>query len=467
MSRDEGYLKSWKKYQSLCQIPQNFFLFGYSKNQLHLLVSFFVRFVSPVSFFFVQIVQNIVKVSGSEGLISESGCHILKWELPFYQGGLLPAMDQLRLQSQELMANQSDDGSWGFQPSSEKIQTLGRAGQSVLGTEAVNAYKLLKYARIANDQSSLSAGLNALAFMEQFNIPRGAQSRECPIHHPDILAAAYAVGAGVEAYLITQEEAFLEQASYWAKSGLPFLYFWYLPDRPAMQFASIPVFGTSFHTRPWFGVPVQWCGLVYAYFLQHLAPHTDPFWQQVAEGILVSAMRQQWTEGELKGTYPDFLDNFCLDRKGPYLNPENILVNMFALRNLDPDISTGVAHYQSHRVHVSSGARVEDVSTDSSFGIGFRLRYVQFETSYTVVAGLNKCPESLRIVNGEEVQPVENLDELSPTQSGWLYRPVDGLVFIRYYHPASIADLELVMESTNSSGTLSSLINSDGKPEEE
>jgi len=415
----------------------------------------------------LQIVQNIVKVSGSEGLISESGCHLLKWELPFYQGGLLPAMDQLRLHNQELMENQSDDGGWGFQPDSEKIQELGRAGQSVLGTEAVNAYKLLKYARIANDQSSLSAGLNALAFMEQFNIPRGAQSRECPIHHPDILAAAYAVGAGVEAYLITQEEAFLEQASYWAKSGLPFLYFWYLPDRPAMQFASIPVLGTSFNTRPWYGVPVQWCGLVYAYFLQHLAPHTDPFWQQVAEGILVSAMRQQWTEGELKGTYPDFLDNFCLDRKGPYLNPENILVNMFALRDLDPDISTGVAHYQSHRVHVSSGARVEGVSTDSSLGIGFRLRYVQFETSYTVVAGLNKCPEGLRIVNGEEVQPVENLDELSPTQSGWLYRPVDGLVFIRYYHPASIADLELVMESTNSSVTFSSLINSDGKPEEE
>ena len=415
----------------------------------------------------LQIVQNIVKVSGSEGLISESGCHILKWELPFYQGGLLPAMDQLRLQSQELMANQSDDGSWGFQPSSEKIQTLGRAGQSVLGTEAVNAYKLLKYARIANDQVSLSAGLNALAFMEQFKIPRGAQSWECPIHHPDILAAAYAVGAGVEAYLITQEEAFLEQASYWAKSGLPFLYFWYLPDRPAMQFASIPVFGTSFHTRPWFGVPVQWCGLVYAYFLQHLAAHTDPFWQQVAEGILVSAMRQQWTEGELKGTYPDFLDNFCLDRKGPHLNPENILVNMFALRNLDPDISTGVAHYQSNRVHVSSGARVEDISTDSNIGVCFRLRYVQFETSYTVVAGLKKCPERLRIVNGKDIQPVGNLDELSPTQSGWLYRPEDELVFIRYYHPASMADLELVMESTNSLGTSSSSINSDGKSEEE
>ena len=415
----------------------------------------------------LQIVQNIVKVSGSEGLISESGCHILKWELPFYQGGLLPAMDQLRLQSQELMANQSDDGSWGFQPSSEKIQTLGRAGQSVLGTEAVNAYKLLKYARIANDQVSLSAGLNALAFMEQFKIPRGAQSWECPIHHPDILAAAYAVGAGVEAYLITQEEAFLEQASYWAKSGLPFLYFWYLPDRPAMQFASIPVFGTSFHTRPWFGVPVQWCGLVYAYFLQHLAPHTDPFWQQVAEGILVSAMRQQWTEGELKGTYPDFLDNFCLDRKGPHLNPENILVNMFALRNLDPDISTGVAHYQSNRVHVSSGARVEDISTDSNIGVNFRLRYVQFETSYTVVAGLKRCPERLRIVDEKDIQPVENLDELSPTQSGWLYRPEDELVFIRYYHPASMADLELVMESTNSLGTSSSSINSDGKSEEE
>ena len=97
--------------------------------------------------------------------------------------------------------------------------------------------------------------------MKRFNIPRGAQTWECPLYEPDILAAAFAVGAYVEAYEITKDDHHLGRAEYWAKTGLPFLYHWNLTDRPGMRFASIPVFGTTFHTHSWFGVPVQWCGL--------------------------------------------------------------------------------------------------------------------------------------------------------------------------------------------------------------
>ena len=391
----------------------------------------------------LEIAKNTIEADGNHGLVSEAGCHILKWELPFYYGRLMSSIDQLKAQIQDLMGHQSEDGGWGFHPTTDRAQTLGQEGENVVGTEALNAYKLLKYARITNDQQALDAGLNALAFMEQFIVPRGAQGWESPIQEPDILSAAYAVGASVEAYLITQEEAFLEQASYWAKTGLPFLYFWYLPDRPAMQFASIPVFGTTFHSHSWFGVPVQWCGLVYAYFLQHLAPHTDFFWQQIAEGILVSAMRQQWTEGELKGTYPDGFYNYCSDRRGPHLNPENILVNMFALRDLDPDISTGVIHCRNLRLHVSSGARVEEISTTENGGVHFRLRYVQFETSYSLIAGLPSPPHSLHVRDGEPIPAVTDLDMLDSGQSGWIYRQADHLLFVRCYHSVGTVDFEL------------------------
>ena len=89
-----------------------------------------------------------------------------------------------------------------------------------------------------------------------------------------------------------------------------------------MQFASIPVFGTSFHTHPWFGVPVQWNGLVLAYHLQHLNQHTkDERWAQIAEGITISAMYQQWEDGELKGTYPDGFYGFCTEGKGTPSEP--------------------------------------------------------------------------------------------------------------------------------------------------
>ena len=69
-----------------------------------------------------------------------------------------------------------------------------------LGTCARKAYEVLRYARIAGDQEAYEQMQDTLALMERFQVPRAAQVWEIPVHTPDVLAAADAVDAFVEAY---------------------------------------------------------------------------------------------------------------------------------------------------------------------------------------------------------------------------------------------------------------------------
>ena len=191
----------------------------------------------------LEIVKNTIQEAGPGGLSSTDLCHILKWEAPFYFGEVEAGLDRLKEIATRWIETQEEDGSWGFHPITDRAKTLGNEGDTVLGTCAPTAQLLLKHARVTGDSESLAAGLKGLKFMEGFKVPRGAQTWECPLYEPDLLAAAHAVGAYVEAYEITQEKRHLERAEQWAKSGLPFVYHWHLSDRPGMRFGSIPVFG--------------------------------------------------------------------------------------------------------------------------------------------------------------------------------------------------------------------------------
>ena len=403
----------------------------------------------------LEIAKRTIQEAGSGGLSSADLCHILKWEAPFYFGEVEAGLDRLREIATRWIEAQEEDGSWRFHPVTDRAKTLGNEGDAVLGTCAPTARMLLKHARVSGDSESLTAGLKGLKFMEGFKVPRGAQTWKCPLYEPDLLAAAHAVGAYVEAYKITQEKRYLEGAEQWAKTGLPFVYHWHVPNRPGMRFGSIPVFGTTFYTHPWFGVPVQWNGLVYAYSLQHLARHASEsqsqFWSKVAEGITISAMYQQWTEGELKGTYPDGFYGYCTEGRGPHINPEDIMVNFYTLRGLDPDISTGVVRVRDSRVHVSSGARIDGLDYDDSDRLTFTLRYVQNETSYSIIArygsryggaepSVRLGPSAIR--TGDRELPT--VDNLSTTESGWLYREEKDIVFIKYKHRGGATNFVVV-----------------------
>ena len=403
----------------------------------------------------LEIVKRTIQEAGPGGLSSTDLCHILKWEAPFYFGEVEAGLTRLREIATRWIETQEEDGSWRFHPITDRAKTLGNEGDAVLGTCAPTVRMLLKHARVTGDTESLAAGLKGLQFMEDFKVPRGAQTWECPLYAPDLLAAAHTVGAYVEAYEITQEKRHIEKAQQWAKAGLPFIYHWHLSDRPGMRFGSIPVFGTTFYTHPWFGVPVQWNGLVYAYALQHLARHASEsqsqLWGKVAEGITISAMYQQWTEGELKGTYPDGFYGYCTEGRGPHINPEDIMVNLYTLRGLDPDISTGICRVQDNRIHVSSGARIDGLDYDASDRLTFSLRYVQNETTYSIITGYGNQfggtessakpgPTAIRAGDGE--LPI--VDNLSTTEFGWLYREEKDIVFIKYKHQMGVTNFEVL-----------------------
>ena len=411
----------------------------------------------------LEIVNNTVTDAGTEGLAARGSCHILRWEFPFYIGHLDAALTHMENETQQRIDKQESDGSWRWQPTNEKTAPLGKAGEAVLGTCAESALLLLKHARITGNNTSREAGLKALESMKQFSIPRGAQTWECPMYQPDVLAAAHAIGAYVEAFELTREKRYLKQANYWAETSLPFLYHWHLPDRPGMHFASIPVFGTSFYTHPWFGVPVQWNGLVLAYYLQRLNQHTDDKrWHQIAEGITISAMYQQWEDGGLKGTYPDGFYGFCTEGKGPHLNPEDIMVNFYSLRGLDPGVKTAI----TGKIHLSSGGKVDALTSTDNGHLNWQISYAENETSYALIAGYGRAPQVLRVryqfAAASDDTPTENdsepLDELGKyaetevplvqtledVESGWLYIEDRDAILVKYLHPTTDVQFEML-----------------------
>lgn len=394
-----------------------------------------------------EIAEKTIGDVGAGGLAARGSCHILSGEFPFYYGHLDAAIGYYESEVQPIIESQSDNGSWGFEPSSEKTQNLGKTGDVVLGTCAAKALKLLKHARITGNKASLEAGKKALSYMDRFAVPRGAQAWECPLYEPDILAAAHAIGAYVEAHEILGNKTYLKRAEYWAETGLPFLYHWHVPDRPGMQFASIPVFGTTFYTHSWLGVPVQWNGLVYAYYLQRLNQYTqEEKWRQVAEGITVSAMYQQWEDGELKGTYPDGFYGFCTEGKGPHLNPEDIMVNVYTLSGLDPGVKTAI----EGAIHLSSGATPENFTVSRSGELKWSLNYAESEISWTMITGYEQSPSIVRAQRTEsddnedsafDIPQVESLQEVT---SGWRYLPEKDAILIKQVHITAKMQFQLL-----------------------
>lgn len=418
----------------------------------------------------LEIARNTIADAGPEGLAARGSCHILRWEFPFYMGNVDAALGYMESETQQRIATQESDGSWRWHPTSEKTAPLGNAGEAVLGTCAESALLLLKHARITGNKTSREAGVKALEFMKQFSLPRGAQMWECPMYQPDVLAAAHSIGAYVEAYEVTGEKAYLKRATYWAETSLPFLYHWHLPDRPGMRFGSIPVFGTTFYTHPWFGVPVQWNGLVLAYYLQRLNQHTkDERWHQIAEGITVSAMYQQWEDGELKGTYPDGFYGFCTEGKGPHLNPEDIIVNVYTLRGLDPGIKTAIAG----NVHLSSGAKVDALTVSDTGQLNWQLSYAENEVSHALIVGYGRVPRGLQAryqfaspsddapipdsdAPSNDSEPGNGLNKYAETEipaatrtlddveSGWLYIEDKDAILVKYLHPTADVQFEVL-----------------------
>jgi hypothetical protein len=145
---------------------------------------------------------------------------------------------------------------------------------------------------------------------------------------------------------------------------------------------------------------------VYAYHLFHLARELEKTplsltlnfsaadWKRIVELITVSAMYQQFADGDKVGAYPDSITRF--EQRNPaFLNPEDILVIVLALKGHDPDIKT--ARVKS--AVISSAANIRNPRVDGD-RLRFDLEWFQNESSHTLVK--SRKPTSIR-ANGTEL----------------------------------------------------------------
>lgn len=364
-------------------------------------------------------------------------------DLGFGSGNLARTVLSLAAQAGSLMDGQGEDGAWRFDADRQDMgvfkgldyHELGADNAAELGTCARNAYEILRYARISGDAEAYAAGVRALEFMRQFTVPRAAQVWEVPVHSPDILAAADAIDAYLEAYRFSGEKRWLAEARRWARAGLPFVYVWNAPGQPWMRYGSIPVFGASWNQYSWFGVLVQWNGLRYAYALLKLhtydprPPYGSFTWHDVAVGITHSAMYQQSEKPENIALWPDSYNCLTGTRAAWDFAPRMILKNVYTLLGREEEPQTVVLRTGLHACHLTSGAVIEQAVWEGDC-LEIDLRYPPQEDGYTLLTGLAR-PTEVQL-DGASLSEREDLE--AGSESGWHYDSSYGFLTVRVAH---------------------------------
>jgi hypothetical protein len=387
--------------------------------------------------------------SAIEAIAPES----MGWEMAFYLGRLPLLLASWERATRELLRTQRQDGSWAWQPTSERHRIFGKAGDTSSGHTGEHAARVGRYALVTLEPDALQSLQRALRFLEKQRRPEGAQTWELPLHVPDVLAVPHCVNALLDGYEATGEASYLQQARRWALRGIPFLYLWNAPDRPLMRGASIPVFGVTWLSKqPWFGVAVQWNGLVYAHALYRLAEYDRTLeWRRLADTITLCAVQQQeWITERYpsdEGFYPDA---FSIPRGteeyhwdlNPRLIPPALARKMgFALEPL-----TRVVQVEGRRVAVTAPGLKSVALNDGQLAIQLEPP-AAVPALFVFISGLSHV-EQVRLAD-QPLPQVADMDTLIWQEpnltSGWT--PHTKGVFIRLINPPSSCSLQVAIGS--------------------
>lgn len=334
-----------------------------------------------------------------------------------------------------LLMSRGKDGAWRFD--ADQVGTgpfvgmdyheLGKNGEAEVGLCAAKATAILRYARITGDWEAYRQSIPTLEFMEQFRVPRAAQVWEVPVHSPDILAAAEAAEAYLEAYRFSGDKRWLRNAVTWARRGLPFVYLWDDPEKPFLLGASIPVYGASWMQASWFGRPVQWNGLRYAEAILALAEHDQSYpWRQIATLLTHSAIHQQDQEGENVALWPDSIGAIKADKSAWVFAPRMIITNILTLMGRDEHVRTTIVGEGERRLHISAAAAIADAAWDGNV-CTFRVTYPAGEQGTVVVFNTAK-PQAVAL-NGKRMDEGKDLE--AGVEAGWRYDPATACLSVR------------------------------------
>lgn len=327
---------------------------------------------------------------------------------PLLHGQVLESVDQAAGTARSLLLQFEVDGSIRYRAPDQGLD-FGRTQPSreASGLAADAVAKGLAAAVYAGDHKLIGAYLERLRQLDKFadGVPRGAQTWEVPLHTPDILAAAHMVRAYLLGYELTGEATFLASARYWAWTGVPFVYLRSVESGPVGAYATIPVFGATHWTSVvWIGLPVQWCGLVYADALHQLAAH-DPQgpWLRLARGIAASGIQQCYPlDHPHRGLLPDSYDLSVQTRNPADINPGTLELPALRLFEQRPEYTFRALRNTGLLIHAPGSLRV-----DRSDAKGATFQFTPWRTAvnYVLIHGVR--PGMRLRINGKATELVE------------------------------------------------------------
>jgi hypothetical protein len=226
----------------------------------------------------------------------------------------------------------------GFDEKGIKLYRPGRTDYSrthfakhANGLAGRDVARILESAALSADKELINKAFGLLdkqTALYADTVPRGAQTWEIPLHTPDILASAHMIKAYTLGYIISGKEEYLEQARYWAWTGVPFVYLYPPTSEQVGLYTTIAVLGATNWKAPlWIGRPVQWCGLVYCSALHLLSDYDSKGpWQKIAKGITTAGLQISWpvTDKKRQGLLPDIFNLQEQVSAGPAINPGTV-----------------------------------------------------------------------------------------------------------------------------------------------
>ncbi len=283
------------------------------------------------------------------------------------------------------------------------------------GLAGVDLVRILEAATLSADPKLIEQGLSLLdkqTALYANTVPRGAQTWEVPLHTPDILASAHLVKAYTLGYVISKKPEYLEQARYWAWTGVPFVYLVNPTGQGMGPYATIAVLGgTNWKAPIWFGQPVQWCGLVYGSALHSLSviDSTGP-WEQIAKGITATGLQMTWpvTDTKRQGLLPDYILLQAQHRDGPAINPGTVQAHVPELfgqgRMYDVRKLTGTERF----IHAPCAINDIDEKQDS---VSFSVDGLGASRYFVLISGMNKEPSRVMTMLEQSGKPTHQFDK--------------------------------------------------------
>lgn len=380
------------------------------------------------------------------------------------------------------MARMRPDGTWPYfntpqvrdqtrQFTQGEYDSLGEDNSTSLGTCVMPTLPILRHALLTGDAESSAAALKALGAMRRFRVPRGAQVWEVHKDIPDIRAAALAVEAYRLGYQLTGDRVYLDDASYWAWAGVPFIYSWHVPiegipgtvrasrdrddwqalilpaaeafqepNRQVTPYGTVPVLGPTFYLINWFGVIVQWCGLEWAAAVIELdGDRPDALLRAIADGVVRSGWQQTFDREPWVGLYSDVWDLQTNRAQGALICAHLPLACLKAQGRLprwtDSWSRVVPGASGSRPWHVSGWGAVPDLSGPHPERFwSIWLEFPPGQPNELVMAGVSR-PQKVHI-GGRLLAARASGSGLRGQEPGWIHDPALRALAIRFIQPA-------------------------------